>query len=594
MTMAPSIGGGTGAAAGTGTWSVAAPGRTTSSAGAPDRPRASSSTLDAVEDLRRDVAATAFPLPLAGVDEAEARRVALLDQLDDHLLPRLRELSAPAVVVVAGSTGAGKSTIVNSVVGTEVSPAGVLRPTTRRPVLVHHPADADLLADHPLHDAVDVVGDAAVPRGIALVDAPDLDSLVASNRATAHRLLEAADLWLFVTTAARYGDALPWQVLDQAAGRGTSVAMVLNRVPADALVTVRTELMARLRDRGMAAVPLFLVRDLGPHEGPLPAAAVAPMRRWLATVSGPDRARAVIARTQRGALAALRPWVEELAEAVQAQVDAAEALAALVAATVARTADVAADAAAQGAVVAGPVRSRWSAAEARGLLGRRVPRRRRTDRDAELTALADDVVSSLEVVLAQARTAGRAAVRSAVAASDLPGAAGLVDALDALGAGAASGVIGVVPHTGADAVPAGTTAHAAPTGGPGASADADGVEAGTPSPRDAARAWAALADGTAQAREARDALARRHGPAAAGVLLAAAAGLEPAAARCAEVGRGAAAALVAALREGLTASVREQVAAGAAPASALLGSADLAPDAASRLRLRGAVLKAVR
>ncbi|WP_199423988.1 dynamin family protein [Actinotalea solisilvae] len=560
--MAPSTGGVLTGPRGTGSFRAAS---------TPDRPRASSSTLDAVEDLRRDVAATSFPLPLPGVDEAEARRVALLDQLDDHLLPRLRELSAPAVVVVAGSTGAGKSTIVNSVVGSEVSPAGVLRPTTRRPVLVHHPADADLLADHPLRDVVDVVGSDAVPRGIALVDAPDLDSLVASNRATAHRLLEAADLWLFVTTAARYGDALPWQVLDDAAGRGTSVAMVLNRVPADALVTVRTELMARLRDRGMGAVPLFLVRDLGPHEGPLPPAAVAPMRRWLATVSGPDRARAVIARTQRGALAALRPWVDELAEAVQAQVDAADALGRLVRATVSRTADAAADAAAQGAVVAGPVRSRWSAAEARGLLARRVPRRRRADRDAELAALADDVLASLEVVLAQARTAGRAAVRGAVAASDLPGAQGLVDALDALGHDAASGVIGVVPH-----------------------ADADVVDTGTASPHDAALAWAARADGSPQADEARDALARRLGPAAAGVLLAGAAGLEPAAARCADAGRGAAGALVAALREELTEAVRQQVVAGAAPASALLGSADLASDAASRLRLRGAVLKAVR
>ena len=42
--------------------------------------------------------------------------------------------------MVGGSTGAGKSTLVNSVVG-EVSHAGVLRPTTRSPVLVRHPAD---------------------------------------------------------------------------------------------------------------------------------------------------------------------------------------------------------------------------------------------------------------------------------------------------------------------------------------------------------------------------------------------------------------------------------------------------------------------
>src|SRR5690606_4993030 len=128
------------------------------------------------------------------VAEARASRKRLLDQLDDHLLPRLEDLSAPAIVVVAGSTGAGKSTLVNSVLGTEVTQAGVLRPTTRRPVLAHHPEDAELLASHPLLDAVEVVAHGAVPRGIALLDAPDIDSVLEANRDIAHRLLEAESM----------------------------------------------------------------------------------------------------------------------------------------------------------------------------------------------------------------------------------------------------------------------------------------------------------------------------------------------------------------------------------------------------------------
>ena len=55
---------------------------------------------------------------------------------------RLGRLDAPLLVVVGGSTGAGKSTLVNSLVRTPVSQAGVLRPTTRAPVLVCHPDDA--------------------------------------------------------------------------------------------------------------------------------------------------------------------------------------------------------------------------------------------------------------------------------------------------------------------------------------------------------------------------------------------------------------------------------------------------------------------
>ncbi|MEV7972899.1 dynamin family protein [Cellulomonas sp. NPDC089187] len=291
-----------------------------------DRPRSAASLADAMEELLRDVRATALPLDIPGVGAARESRTRLIDQLADHLVPRLRTLTAPAVVVVAGSTGAGKSTLVNALVGAQVSPAGVLRPTTRRPVLVHHPLDTDLLAGHPVTGAVQVEVSDQVPRGVALLDAPDLDSVEEANRRAAGRLLEAADLWLFVTTAARYGDALPWRVLDGAVARGASVAMVLNRVPADSLPTVRADLMQRLREHQMAGSPLFVVADAGPLDGPLEPAAVAPVRRWLTMVAGPDRARSVIARTLRGSLAALRPWVDELAEAVQAQAEAASEL----------------------------------------------------------------------------------------------------------------------------------------------------------------------------------------------------------------------------------------------------------------------------
>lgn len=530
-----------------------------------DRPRAKASLLDAVTDLRRDVAGTAFPLPLPGVEVAEGRRVQLLDQLDDHLLPRLRELSAPAVVVVAGSTGAGKSTLVNSLVGEEVSPAGILRPTTRRPVLVHHPDDAELLGGHPLQAVVDVVARAEVPRGLAMVDAPDLDSLLATNRSTAHRLLEAADLWLFVTTAARYGDALPWAVLDRATERGTSMAMVLNRVPSDALVTVRGDLMARLRARGMGGVPLFLVPDLGPHEGLLAPRTVAPIVRWLAMIAGPDRARSVIARTQRGSLTALRPWVDDLAAAVQAQVDARGALERVVAdALVAPTEQLTA-AVRAGDVVDGPVRSRWAAAED-GPLGRRPARRRRTARQAALADVADDLLRGVEAMLHEAAHVGRSAVRDALAATDVPGAAGVLAALD--------------------------------------EAPGEAGEQGTGvSERQVATAWlteagrrlqeAGTADRSLARRVAR--MTRDDGrEGAATVAAAAAGGLSAARDRlAAALGADAADRLSTGLREDLVQRGTAQVAAGAEVARRVLASPHLADDAASRLLLRRAVLKGV-
>ena len=67
----------------------------------------------------------------------------------------------------------------------------------------------------------------AVPAGLALLDAPDVDSVVAGNRELAAQLLAAADLWIFVTTAARYADAVPWDLLHTAEQRGTALAVVL-------------------------------------------------------------------------------------------------------------------------------------------------------------------------------------------------------------------------------------------------------------------------------------------------------------------------------------------------------------------------------
>ena len=48
---------------------------------------------------------------------------------------------------------------------------------------------------------------------MGLLDAPDLDSVSQTNREMAGMLMAAADLWFFVTTAARYADAVPWAAL---------------------------------------------------------------------------------------------------------------------------------------------------------------------------------------------------------------------------------------------------------------------------------------------------------------------------------------------------------------------------------------------
>ncbi|WP_206079884.1 GTPase [Propioniciclava coleopterorum] len=199
---------------------------------------------EALTRLRAALAAVRLPLALPASQAATDRARAMVTQLDDYVLPRLATLDAPLLAVIGGSTGAGKSTLVNSLIGRVVSRPGVIRPTTRSPVLVHHPDDLEYFESDRIlpglarsrdqandTGTLQLVPDSSLPRGLALLDAPDVDSVVQENRALAAQLLAAADLWLFVTSAARYADAVPWDYLRSAAERSAAVAVVLDRVP---------------------------------------------------------------------------------------------------------------------------------------------------------------------------------------------------------------------------------------------------------------------------------------------------------------------------------------------------------------------------
>ncbi|MDQ0677976.1 putative GTPase [Arthrobacter pascens] len=88
------------------------------------------------------MAATTLPLALPDSNSVRQDIRATVAQLDDYILPRYRSLDAPLLAVVGGSTGAGRSTLVNAPVGHPVTRSGAIRPTTRQPILLQHPDDA--------------------------------------------------------------------------------------------------------------------------------------------------------------------------------------------------------------------------------------------------------------------------------------------------------------------------------------------------------------------------------------------------------------------------------------------------------------------
>jgi energy-coupling factor transporter ATP-binding protein EcfA2 len=328
---------------------------------------------DALGRLRDDLAAVRLDLAVPGAEEARRARDDLVAQVDDYLLPRLAQMDAPALIVVGGSTGAGKSTLVNSLVGSVVSPAGVLRPTTRAPVLAFHPDDLEwfegerVLPGLPRASGgeaqpgtLQLAPTESLPQGLALLDSPDIDSVLAENRALAGQLLAAADGWLFVTTAARYADAVPWEYLRAARDRGTALSLVLNRVPEDAGREVPAHLRQMLQDEGLPEADVLVVPETSLAASLIPAPALAPVRAWLDDLAADAQARAaLVRRTLRGALASLpaRAAVVEAA-AVQQLSTAAELRAEADAAYAAAGQEVEA-ALRSGSLLRGEVLARW-------------------------------------------------------------------------------------------------------------------------------------------------------------------------------------------------------------------------------------------
>jgi len=328
---------------------------------------------DALTRLRDAVAGVDLGLSTADAGTARRQARAVVEQVDDYLLPRLQSLDAPLLAVVGGSTGAGKSTLVNSLVGVDVTTAGVLRPTTRAPVLVCATEDRRWFeGDRVLPGLARVSGGDGgpgevrlalrdeLPPGLALLDAPDVDSVVASNRELAAQLLQAADLWLFVTTAARYADAVPWDLLHTAQERGTSLAVVLDRVPPEAVAEVSEDLRSMLERARLTSARLFVVEERPLEAGRLPEGSVAPMRAWLHGLAADAEQRALVVRqTLEGALQSLDGRVQELAGAVDRQDAAATALRQAAVAAYASARDEVDDGVRSGTLLRGEVLARW-------------------------------------------------------------------------------------------------------------------------------------------------------------------------------------------------------------------------------------------
>ncbi len=298
----------------------------------------------ALLDLREPIARLRLQLNCPGIEAVRAERQQLRSQIDDYLLPRLRQSGAPILIAMVGSTGAGKSTLLNSIVGSQVSATGIRRPTTNSPVLACHPDDVRWFAENvflptlprvrqeglamPGRDGLLVLATSeGMPQGIALLDTPDIDSVVAAHRQFARQFLDASDLWLFVTTARRYADAVVWEMLKDARDRGASLGIVLSRVPLAAAKQLHAHFDAMLVANGLGEVQQFIVPETTITDARLPEHVAAPVRNWLAeTARKRERRVAILTQTMSGVLDTFKVRIPTLVAHAEAQLALREEL----------------------------------------------------------------------------------------------------------------------------------------------------------------------------------------------------------------------------------------------------------------------------
>lgn len=312
--------------------------------------------LDALADAldRATFRMSADPARAAG-------RVRAVRSIRRYLIPRLADPEGPLLVVVFGSTGSGKSTLVNSLAGAEVTRAGTLRPTTRAVHVWCHPENVATLGRLRVTGDVEFTTDDHPDlRWFSLADTPDLDSIVATHRAQTTEVLAMADAVIHVTTPQRYADAVPWEFLADVARRDVPMLVVTNRLGRRTGGAV-TDLAGLLRSQqivpGITTKEIVAIQEQRLRNERLPAAAVKRVRGHLDSLARDHTD--VVRRTVAGGIAAVSGDVDEILAALDRQRAEVDELRAAVATAVDHQASEIGAQLDQGDLVSDEVVQRW-------------------------------------------------------------------------------------------------------------------------------------------------------------------------------------------------------------------------------------------
>jgi GTP-binding protein EngB required for normal cell division len=247
-------------------------------------------------------------LPAGGVDRAQAAIA--------KTSVRTSIAGGRTVVALAGATGSGKSSLFNVMAGADVAKVGVRRPTTSKPTAAIWGSESpSALLDWLMVGARHVV-EPASPQpqtaeldGLVLLDLPDFDSRAAAHRIEADRVLDLADVFIWVTDPQKYADArLHEDYISRLSAHDAVTITVLNqadRLTPEALAACRTDLLRLLAADGVVGPEVIAVSA---REG----SGVAELRHRInAVVAGRNAAVERLDSDLRSAATQLRSSVAE-------------------------------------------------------------------------------------------------------------------------------------------------------------------------------------------------------------------------------------------------------------------------------------------
>jgi hypothetical protein len=205
------------------------------------------------------------------------------DAAEEALATTRRRLGYPGdtyVLALVGGTGVGKSSLLNQLAGGAISPVSAERPTTAEPLAWIPVSGRTTLA--PLLEWLGVshVREHEGPSNVAVLDLPDLDSIIAEHRQTVEEILPKVDAVAWITDPEKYADAvLHDEFLARWLPRLDRQLIVVNksdRLTAGADREIRSDLERLLRIRAGMMSPRILVTSA------ILAGGAEPLTDWLA------------------------------------------------------------------------------------------------------------------------------------------------------------------------------------------------------------------------------------------------------------------------------------------------------------------------